>query len=71
MPKSYNFTNFTCTVSDLASSSYGKYAEEYAETTIIMELEPIFATIADSLPEEIASQKAGPDFKTFVGNIKS
>ena len=38
VPTGYSATNFTCTVAYMASASNGKFAEETAERTIIMEI---------------------------------
>lgn len=54
-PGGYSDTNLTCKIVHLAESSYGKYAQEFVERTVIMELAPLFESISEVLPKEIMS----------------
>jgi len=52
--KLYNETNLTCTVAHIVEGSLGKYGEQDAEETIIMELEWLLASI--NMPRQITEQ---------------
>lgn len=67
----YSLTNITCQVAYLTPKSYGKFTEDTAERSIIMELEPFMGALSQVLPAEIATQKGGKDFAKFVADLKS
>lgn len=52
--KLYSVTNLTCTVAHIVEGALGKYGEQDAEETIIMELEWLLASI--NMPQEITEQ---------------
>jgi hypothetical protein len=64
----YSLTNLTCQVAYITPKSYGKFTEDTAERSIIMELKYLMSALAESLPKEITSQKGFADFQTFVAS---
>ena len=57
----------TCTVAHIVEGALGKYGEQDAEETVIMELEWLIASI--NMPHQITKQLYAPQFIKFVKEV--